>query len=166
MTTWHNVNGRMTQVIFKRPYYKGGSFPYGQCKGLGHILPWPCLGSERGKGRRESPNPFPTFLTTRSLHPRSDSRRSNWTDCSAFWARAVLPQDSAAVPSTEVQTTSLWEAEMLPHGSAQAWPQGCARIHTAHMPSCCLGPLLTFRSHFSNGMAGREQSSQGNYPVK
>lgn len=41
---------RMTQVIFKRPYYKGGSFPFRQRKGLGHILPWPCLGSERGKG--------------------------------------------------------------------------------------------------------------------
>lgn len=68
-TTWHSVNGRMTQVIFKRPYYKGGSFPFGRWKGLGHILPWPCLGSEWGKERWASQSPFPTLLATRSLRP-------------------------------------------------------------------------------------------------
>jgi len=66
----------------------------------------------------------------------------------------------------DVQHTSLGEAELLLHRPAQAWPQGCAHIHTAHSSSCYLGPLLIFHPHFSNEMADREQSSQGIYSVK
>lgn len=151
MTTWHKANGCRAQGILKRPYYKGGSFPLGQWKGLGHILPWPWVGSEWGKERQESQTPFPMLLTMCSLQDICCSSNQTAQCCGPF--RGC---------TTRVFGRQKCVCISLP----MVGPQGCAYIHTTHLPSCCLGPLLTFHPPFPNGMAGREQSSQGHYSVK
>lgn len=157
-TTWHNVNRRRTQVAFKRPHYKDGSFPFGQWKGLGHILPWPCLGSKwAGK---TGPKVLFTCCWPRASSPTLRHLLSEHLDCLSCFLSTAGP-GRGCCPSHEC-------TEHVSGGSrnASAWPcprmaQGRACIHPTHLLSGCLGLLPTFQPLFC-GMAGREQSSPGN----
>lgn len=111
----------------------------------GHELPPPTL----------RPLPSPTL---RHLQKQPSALLFEEGQCCPRTVRLSLPPTYKTRFSGRQNCFSIALPKSGPKDAHTSLPHTC--------PPAAWVPFLTFRSHFSNGMAGREQSSQGNYPVK